>query len=227
MEQRTDLERIAEELDAFLKPESDPSQARRRERILKAATELFVVHGYRKTSVEDIARAAGVAKGTIYLYYRNKAELLLHAIAFEERHYLEEMAPVFDSSRAPVYRLRMMIRIYLTLSVRMPLTHRSFSNDHELEQVLQDVDDKTITQINATQVAFLADLLDEMTQHEWPREDLEQRAELLVDLLFAVVNGGRQIRDGMSLEAYAEMLADVIVHGVLEPASNRKTGDLS
>jgi AcrR family transcriptional regulator len=215
-----DLERVARELDAFLKPESGARQARRRERILQAATELFVAHGYRKTSVEEIARAAGVAKGTVYLYYQNKAELLLHAIALEKRHYLQEMSPVFDPARSPIDRLRTMIRLSLSLSAQMPLTHRSVSSDHELEQVLQELDDQTITQINATQIDFLADLLDGATKYEWPRRDLEQRAELLVDLMYAVVNGGRQIRNGMSIEAYAKALADVIVDGVLDPISD-------
>lgn len=45
--------------------------------ILEAAVEVFAEKGFQKARVSDIARAAGVADGTIYLYFRNKEDLLL------------------------------------------------------------------------------------------------------------------------------------------------------
>jgi AcrR family transcriptional regulator len=47
----------------------------KREIILTAALDLFRHYGYRRTSMEDIARAAAVAKGTLYLYFKSKDEL--------------------------------------------------------------------------------------------------------------------------------------------------------
>lgn len=47
----------------------------KRELILEAALDLFRHYGYRRTSMEDIARAAAVAKGTLYLYFKSKDEL--------------------------------------------------------------------------------------------------------------------------------------------------------
>jgi len=47
----------------------------KREAILGAALELFGRYGYRRTSIDDIARQAGVAKGTVYLYVENKEAL--------------------------------------------------------------------------------------------------------------------------------------------------------
>jgi AcrR family transcriptional regulator len=47
----------------------------KREAIFAAALELFGRYGYRRTSIDDIARAAGVAKGTVYLYVENKEAL--------------------------------------------------------------------------------------------------------------------------------------------------------
>ncbi len=47
----------------------------KREAIIDAAFDLFRHYGYRRTSMEDIARAAGVAKGTLYLYFASKEEL--------------------------------------------------------------------------------------------------------------------------------------------------------
>jgi len=47
----------------------------KREAILAAALELFGRYGYRRTSIDDIARQAGVAKGTVYLYVESKEAL--------------------------------------------------------------------------------------------------------------------------------------------------------
>lgn len=53
-----------------------PTEQRRRE-ILDAAMRLFSEQGFHETTVEDAARAAGVAKGTIYLYFDSKEHILL------------------------------------------------------------------------------------------------------------------------------------------------------
>ena len=49
--------------------------AQRREAILNAALEEFAASGFAATRLDDVARRAGVAKGTIYLYFRDKESL--------------------------------------------------------------------------------------------------------------------------------------------------------
>ena len=51
----------------------------KRESILRAATRVFAHNGYFNSKVADIARAAGVADGTVYLYFKSKEEIL-HSI---------------------------------------------------------------------------------------------------------------------------------------------------
>ncbi len=63
--------------------EGDSRQAQRAERILEAASDLFAHYGYDKTTMEDIARAAGVSKGAIYLHFRGKEDLFDALIARE------------------------------------------------------------------------------------------------------------------------------------------------
>ncbi len=60
-------------------PEPDERQLRE-ERILDAAATLLVRWGYRKTTIDDVAREAGVGKGTIYLHWKDKSELFRAAI---------------------------------------------------------------------------------------------------------------------------------------------------
>lgn len=51
-------------------------QIDKREAIVEAARELFTTVGYETTTIAEVAKKAGIAVGTIYLYYKNKQELL-------------------------------------------------------------------------------------------------------------------------------------------------------
>ena len=59
------------------------------DRILRGAITVFAEHGYFNARVSDIAREAGVADGTIYLYFRNKEQILMAALDFAFRSFLE------------------------------------------------------------------------------------------------------------------------------------------
>ncbi|MDN5562898.1 MAG: TetR/AcrR family transcriptional regulator [Luteococcus sp.] len=52
-----------------------------RRRIIQAASELFAEQGYTGTSMDQIAKSAGVSKGTIFYNYKNKADLFEHLIS--------------------------------------------------------------------------------------------------------------------------------------------------
>jgi TetR/AcrR family fatty acid metabolism transcriptional regulator len=56
-----------------------PPGGDKREAILRAAIEVFAHNGYFNSKVADIARQAGVADGTVYLYFKSKEEIL-HSI---------------------------------------------------------------------------------------------------------------------------------------------------
>ncbi len=58
---------------------SGTAEARRTARILEAATRLYLTYGARRTSMEDIANEAGMAKGSLYLSFKSKDELF-HAL---------------------------------------------------------------------------------------------------------------------------------------------------
>ncbi len=54
-----------------------PAAADKRDAILRAATEVFARRGFFQAQVADVARAAGIAAGTVYLYFRSKDDLLV------------------------------------------------------------------------------------------------------------------------------------------------------
>src|SRR6187397_461520 len=60
----------------LLRP-ADAPRADKREAILRAATDTFAARGFFNAQVADVARAAGVAAGTVYLYFKSKDDLLV------------------------------------------------------------------------------------------------------------------------------------------------------
>lgn len=88
-------------------------KADRREAILRAAIETFAARGYFNAQVADVARSAGVAAGTVYLYFRGKEDLL---ISIFERTMKQAIAAGRESVEArstPVERLREIARLHL------------------------------------------------------------------------------------------------------------------
>ena len=62
------------------KKENPSRRGDRREQILEAAREVFSRKGYNEVTVADITARAGIAKGTLYLYFRGKEDLFLEVI---------------------------------------------------------------------------------------------------------------------------------------------------
>src|ERR1700732_3262639 len=55
-------------------------ESARKAHVLETALTVFARHGFRKTSIEDIARAAGISRQGIYLHFKNKDEIFSAAI---------------------------------------------------------------------------------------------------------------------------------------------------
>ncbi len=65
--------------------------AETRERLLRAAADVFAERGYDGTRVADIAAAAGVSNGALYSHFASKADLLAGALRAHGRHLLADM----------------------------------------------------------------------------------------------------------------------------------------
>lgn len=67
-----------------------------RDKILRAALELFARNGYAKTTISSIAKSAGVAKGLIYNYFDNKDMLLQEAFTSSFKDIESTFAPLYQ-----------------------------------------------------------------------------------------------------------------------------------
>ncbi|HJK94016.1 MAG TPA: TetR/AcrR family transcriptional regulator [Polyangiaceae bacterium LLY-WYZ-15_(1-7)] len=87
----------------------------KRERILQAAIRVFAKNGFYATRVSEIAKAAGVADGTIYLYFENKDDVLVQI--FEDRigKLLEILRRVIAKEETVEARIRRIVELQLGL----------------------------------------------------------------------------------------------------------------
>ena len=79
----------------------DPEKERR---ILDAAEELFARHGFKKTSIDEIAQRAQVGKGTVYLVSDSKEDLFYQVVHREIRAWVAEVSHLIDP-RCPADQL--------------------------------------------------------------------------------------------------------------------------
>ena len=90
-----------------------PPAAPKREAILRAATDVFAGRGFFNAQVADVARAAGVAAGTVYLYFRSKDDLLVSIFERTMREALADGQHAVAGLRDPAERLRRLARLHL------------------------------------------------------------------------------------------------------------------
>ena len=88
----------------------------KRRRILDAAVVEIARHGYYGTTVSTVARRAGVADGTIYLYFKNKEDILVSVFQRAMRRFIDEAQRIVDDGAADAEaKLRRVVGLHLGL----------------------------------------------------------------------------------------------------------------
>ena len=86
----------------------------KRDLILRAATKVFAQNGYFQSQVADVARVAGVAAGTVYLYFKSKDDLLISIFERSMRDGLSRGRESVADLDDPPERLRRLARGHLS-----------------------------------------------------------------------------------------------------------------
>jgi TetR/AcrR family transcriptional regulator, fatty acid metabolism regulator protein len=85
----------------------------REDLILQAAEELFLEKGSYDASIDDIAARVGIAKGTVYLHFASKEDLVFALLQRDVRQLLDEVDGILALSESATARLRaIMERVY-------------------------------------------------------------------------------------------------------------------
>ena len=93
-------------------PEASERRTDKRSLITEAAIEVFAEKGFHQARVSDVARRAGVADGTIYLYFKNKEDLLLSIFEEKMDGLLAQLGEILEGVDDPVERIRRFARFH-------------------------------------------------------------------------------------------------------------------
>ena len=187
-------------------PVEDDARARKRRRLVEVATALFMRHGYRKTSIDDVAAEAGIAKGTVYLYFKTKADLLVATVRAEKLAYLERVRPLFDEGIDGRERLRRYLRMSVELTAEMPLTSRTLGGDRDILAALSEVPPETMRASMELGMDFLGDLIAGATGVALPAESMREKALALTGVMLSVVMADERARFGLPLPRFRRRL---------------------
>ena len=108
-------------------PSRSGNPSDKRAAISRAAVKVFAQRGFFNAQVADVARAAGVAAGTVYLYFRSKDEILTSIFERTMKEGISESRLALESVTDPVERLRCLARLHL----------RRLGRDRDLAVVFQ------------------------------------------------------------------------------------------
>ena len=179
-------------------------------RILDAAKELFATEGIKSTTVSEIAKAAGVAKGTIYKYFESKEEILQEVIHQEAMKVYEEIDEALRGSGTLREKLKNFIIYKLqAIQKRVNLHHITHKRFKDLSEALR----RELMFYYDHEVLLIKGLLQEAQQKG---EIVVKNMDILAKALGAV---SREFDDpwmleDKDLEKYIDALLDVLFEGL-------------
>jgi AcrR family transcriptional regulator len=192
-----------------------------REKIIQAAQTVFEAFGPEKTTLEDLGRAAGMNKTSLYYYFENKEELYAELISIQYAGFQELLGKKMNKKNS----LRGALRVYLsekgTLTDQFKILHRA--RYAEISGQPQPVV-KILNKIKKQELAFLKDLLVRGVKAEELKKDADKMATALYTVSEAfAVKGTLSAKD-------ADLFTDFLLNGMARKAEKpgkKSTADKS
>ena len=85
----------------------------KRDRIMNAAITAFAQNGYHQATMAAVAREAGVAAGTIYLYFKSKDDLLISIFEEKVQRFIDEFHSQLVQEESAEIKLRKLVQLHL------------------------------------------------------------------------------------------------------------------
>ena len=147
----------------------------RAQRILDAAEALILRWGYNKTTIDDIARQAGVAKGTIYLHWKTREALFAALMAREKLLFAQDFKQRITADPAGA-TLRGIVKHTALAVLHRPLIKAVFLRDQEVLGKLAQSEFSTAAYLE--RLAGFKAYLEFMREHGLARTDLSVQAQV-------------------------------------------------
>jgi AcrR family transcriptional regulator len=194
----------------------DDAREAKRRRIVDEAAKLFAVHGYKKTSINSIAQNAEVAKGTVYLYFETKADLMIQVIAEEKKQYSLKILELYREEMSPRERLKAWLRLAMEVAVSLPLVSRLMRGDQEMYAVLAEMNANLRDKMEEFRMEIITEMVDlAAAPHRWTDRELRERALVVTGIIFISAHLAEpNLRGGLPTDRFLDILTDMLVDGI-------------
>ncbi|MFQ6115009.1 MAG: TetR/AcrR family transcriptional regulator, partial [bacterium] len=186
----------------------------KRTRILRSAVKVFARKGFYNSKVSEIAKNAGVADGTIYLYFKNKDEILISIFEEEMAKFITKARQEIESENHVIKKIERFIHTHLNFVKRNP----------KLAQVLQlelRQSNKFIKEYTGTKLReyldLIGNLIEEGQEQGLIRKDIHPglAKRVLFGALDEIATHWVLLKDGKyDLEQSANQIAEIFIRGV-------------
>ena len=174
---------------------------------------VFAEQGFHQSTIAQVAKEAGVADGTIYLYFKNKDDILIQFYRYKTRQVFQKFRNEVEKGSTAVEKLRNLIRTHL----------QEFQNDRDMAIVYQ-AETHQNRRLAFEQIRDMSkmyrDIISEVI--EQGQEEGTMRKDLYVGLVKRFVNGAVDevinswIHSGgkYDLVSMADPLVDLFIRGI-------------
>lgn len=182
-------------------------------RILEAAVKIFAKQGFHQSTVAQIAKEAGVADGTIYLYFKNKDDILVQFFSDRTKQVFEQFQAEVDRASNSLDKLRNLIRRHL----------EEFQKDRDGAIVYQvethqynRLAEAQIKEMSKMYLDIIADIVEQGQQTGTIRKDLYVGLvkRFIIGAVDEVINTWVHADENYDLASMADPLVELFIKGI-------------
>ncbi|MCP3951353.1 MAG: TetR/AcrR family transcriptional regulator [Desulfobacterales bacterium] len=184
--------------------------------ILEAAIKVFAQQGFHQATISQIAREAGVADGTIYLYFKNKEDILVNFFGYKTKQVFGRFREEVDKADNARDKLRLLIKRHL----------EEFQRDRSMA-ILYQTETRRFSRLCEEQIREMSkmylDLVSEIVEigqdEGLMRKDLYMGLvkRFIIGAIDEVINTWLHSGGSYDLVSMADPLVDLFIRGVGNP----------
>ena len=184
----------------------------KRDAILHAAWGLIRHYGYNKTTIDDIAREAKVGKGTVYLYFKSKKEIMLSLIDLTNERITRELERIAAGDQPPEERIRACV-LYRLMTL-FDLVNRYPHSEDVIASILPEIVERLDRYVRRH-----GELLGQVVEQAckdgiFVSKDPAATGQLLANLFEFMTPPYYRFNSRKSLEGFAGQVVDLILDGL-------------
>jgi len=184
--------------------------------LIKKGQEYFIKYGLKKTSVDDLVRAAGIAKGSFYTFFESKEALFLAVHEASEEKLRTDLMRKVEEIKEPEEKLRVLLKNSLAILEEDPLMRAVFGRG-ELESFPSFISSKQYEEHYHQSIAFMKDLILRWQEEGIIRQlDAEVASNMIASVFFIYLQ-----KDILGTEMFARVM-DMLIESIVNYLSAKR-----